>query len=424
MSPSTAPIPAPRQAAEAPARTGLNIVVVRPGLLFPANSGTNVYSAQMLRQLSSENTVTLIACRFPRDTDEDAAETARCCTNLVTVPMPPESESRLRRWISPGGGCPERNAGRVLARSAAGLCRARRPDVLICDTVFACEALGKLGDIPFILLLHCSEARVQRQKAARTAEFFERLALRLQAWRMRRFEARQCRRALRVIAVSDADRLFFENEYGVARCEAATPGVDTRHYAPSEQPVRANNIVFTGAMDWPANQDAVENFANDILPLIQKEIPNVMFSIVGRNPPPRIQKLGGRPGIHVTGTVNDIRPYNHNAKVYVAPLRAAGGTRLSLLEAMAMGKAIVATPAAAEGLTAEHGRSILLADTPETFARETVSLLRDDVRRKMLELNARSLAERTHGWETASRVFSELCHRAIREARVETPVPL
>ncbi len=203
----------------------------------------------------------------------------------------------------------------------------------------------------------------------------------------------------------------------MTRCAVVPTGVDTEYYRPSATARVPNNLVFTGSMDWLANQDAMLYFAAEIFPRIQAEIPNVALSIVGRNPPPRIRKLGETPGIHVTGTVSDIRPYVHGAKVYVVPLRIGSGTRLKLLEAMAMGKAIVSTGIGAEGLPVEHGHNIVLADTPAAFAAETVALLRDRERRGALGLNARETAERDHAWPQVGRVFNEICYRAAITAR-------
>lgn len=378
--------------------TALKLVVVRPRLLFPQDCGANIHSAQLLKRLSRDHAVTLVTT-MRTDEDEAAAETAAFCENLITVPV--------RKTLS------ERDAARAMARTVAGIYKTLHPHALVCDGVYACEALRLIEKPAYILFQHHAEAPVLRQRATHARSLVDKVKFGWQAWRMKSFEEKQCREALRVIAVSDADRLYFEREYGAPRCEIAAAGVDTEFFRPAPQAARINNIVFTGSLDWPANQEAVEYFVEHILPLIQKQSPNVMFSIVGRHAPERILKLGERPGINVTDAVNDVRPYVHHSKVYVAPIRASGGTRMSVLQAMAMGKAIVTTPAGAEGLMAEHGRHLLIADSPEDFARETISLLRDDVRRRMLELNARSLVERTHTWRQTAQEFSEICSRAV-----------
>jgi len=402
MTPTTTAGSPAATVASAFTRPGLKFVVVRPRLLFPADCGAQTHSAQMLKQLNREHSVTLVAGRLRSDTDEDVEATAAFCENLITVPV--------------NRGSSEGDAARALARTVAGVYKTLKPDALICDSIYACEALRQAPNAPFILFQHHPEAAVLHQRAARAHSLLDKMKLNWRAWRMRSFEEKECRRALCVIAVSDADRFHFQNDFGAEHCEVARAGVDTAYFSPVRTPVRTNNIVFTGSLDWPANQDAVEHFVEHIFPLIQKESPNVMFSIVGRNATARILKLGERPGINVTDAVNDVRPYVYNAKVYVAPQRMSGGTRLSVLQALAMGKAIVTTSAGSEGLMAEHGRNILIADAPADFARETVSLLRDDSRRRMLEQNARSLAERAHTWAHSARDFSDICTRAVAHA--------
>jgi len=115
--------------------------------------------------------------------------------------------------------------------------------------------------------------------------------------------------------------------------------------------------------------------------------------------------------------VDDIRPYVHGAKVYIVPLRIGSGTRLKLLEAMAMGKAIVSTTIGAEGLPVQHGKNIVLADDPHTFARDVVTLLRENELRQEFEENARALVERDYSWRKVGLVFNDICHRAAKNVR-------
>src|SRR5262249_34065099 len=136
-------------------------------------------------------------------------------------------------------------------------------------------------------------------------------------------------------------------------------------------------VAFVGSMDWEPNIDAVEYFCSDIWPQVLKESPKALFRIVGRNPHPRVQRLASK-SIQVTGTVSSIPQHLGPAQVVVVPLRIAGGTRLKIYEAMAMGKAVVSTSVGAEGRDVNHGRNIILADSASTFASAVVTLLRDE----------------------------------------------
>ena len=152
-------------------------------------------------------------------------------------------------------------------------------------------------------------------------------------------------------------------------------------------------LVFTGKMDFRPNIDAMTWFSAEILPRVRAEIPLAHLVIVGQKPAPRIRALQQQPGIEVTGWVADTRPYIADAAVYVVPLRMGSGTRLKVLEAMAMGKAIVSTTRGVEGIALTPERDAILADTPAEFARAVITLLRDPERRRALGCAARTLAE-------------------------------
>src|SRR5258708_35841640 len=174
--------------------------------------------------------------------------------------------------------------------------------------------------------------------------------------------------AAHVLTVSDTDRNHFTQFIDSSRMTVIPTGVDGDYYGVTSEPVEPNTLVFTGAMDWMPNEDGMLHFLEKILPRIRKQIPEVSLWIVGRQPSRRLQELAARtPGVRVTGTVEDIRPYVHRAAVYVVPLLVGSGTRLKIFEAMAMGKAVVSTSLGAEGLPVRNGENVILADEPESF---------------------------------------------------------
>ena len=167
-------------------------------------------------------------------------------------------------------------------------------------------------------------------------------------------------------------------------CEALCNGVDAAFFAPD--PARASPfadgelpVVFTGAMDYLPNIDAVTWFVSDVLPRLRADWPALRFHIVGRSPAPAVHALAGE-AVRVTGTVADVRPYLQHAAVVVAPLRLARGIQNKILEAMAMGRPVVTTSACAEAVLARLGTDLLAADEPDGIAREVGSLLRDKAR--------------------------------------------
>lgn len=174
----------------------------------------------------------------------------------------------------------------------------------------------------------------------------------------------------RQLAPESADRIGFFNN-----------GVDTDYFSPDAahaSPFDAGELplVFTGAMDYWPNIDAVQWFADQVLPLILAELPQARFYIVGARPAPAVQALATRPGIVVTGTVPDVRPYLAHAALAVAPLRIARGIQNKVLEAMAMARTVIASPQAFEGIDATPGADLLVADAAADQAALALRLLR------------------------------------------------
>jgi len=152
-------------------------------------------------------------------------------------------------------------------------------------------------------------------------------------------------------------------------------------------------------MDFRPNVDAVLWFADEVLPLIRARRPDVHFVVVGQKPHARLDPLRQREDVTVTGWVEDVRPYFSGAAVYVAPLRMGGGTRLKLLEAMAMGKAIVSTSLGCEGFDVADGHEMCVADGAEDFARAVVGLMESSALRESLGRRARRFVEAHYAWE-------------------------
>ena len=165
-------------------------------------------------------------------------------------------------------------------------------------------------------------------------------------------------------------------------------------------------------MDFRPNVDAVLWFAREVLPQVRAEVPDASFVVVGQRPHRRLESLRSDPAVTLTGWVENSRPYIAQAAVYVAPLRMGGGTRLKLLEAMAMGKAMVATRMGAEGYPVTHERELLLADTPGEFAAAVVKLLRAPIRRSEMGRVARAFVERLYDWRVIVPTVEDLYTRS------------
>ena len=243
---------------------------------------------------------------------------------------------------------------------------------------------------------------------------------------MRRFESHALHRFDGVLAVSENDRATFARLYPDAvrhPIHVIPTGVDTRFFSPAVsdsrtaplQAAASRRLVFTGSMDWLPNEDAMIFFCREVLPLIRVEEPDVTLSIVGRTPTAAVKALGELPGVHVTGSVDDVRPHVRDAAVSMRAAPDGGGTRLKIFEAMAMGKAVVSTTVGAEGLPVVSGEHVVLADEPRSFSRAVVRLLRDRERRRQLEEAARGLVVARYDWSVVAGELESALDRVVHQ---------
>ena len=245
------------------------------------------------------------------------------------------------------------------------------------------------------------------------------------SWPMNQVYRREARTLFayekKMAAVADASVFVSEDEAALfrsmapdlgARVHGIANGVDCEFFDPAAVGVSpydsaAPRLVFTGAMDYWANVDAVTWFADEIFCGIRTQVPDTEFWIVGANPTPDVVRLGARDGIHITGRVEDVRPYIRHADVSVAPLRVARGIQNKVLEAMALEMAIVASPEAMEGINAEEGAEYVLADGAEAYIARTSALLTSDNRAEMGRAARRRVVDH-YGWSSSLQKFESL----------------
>ena len=200
-------------------------------------------------------------------------------------------------------------------------------------------------------------------------------------------------------------------------------GVDLDYFCSRGVAKQGGSIVFTGVMDYLPNVDAVVWFCDQVLPIVQKQIPEASLTICGSRPAAAVRRLARRRGVTVTGRVPDTRPYLDGAEVFVAPMRMARGIQNKLLEALAIGLPCVASRAAATGTVVPNGEGILVADDPVEFAEHVVQLLRDGAFRAAMAGKARAAAELNYRWDAQlaclDRVVAALSPRPALSASLE-----
>lgn len=399
----------------------LRILWVKVGNLWPLNTGGRLRSFHVLRELSTRHAVTLLTTHGP---DEDPAalrEQLPACREVHSIPHTSAKKNSRRflaaliqSWASPLPVDLYKNRIRTLQDAVTERLAGDAFDLVVADFLVAIPNVPLHEDIPVLHFSHNVEFMIWQRLATTERRPIHKALLALEWRKMRRCELKACREADFTVTVSDQDRDQLGAGLEPGRIEAIPTGVDLDYFqVGARDDEDANDIVFSGSMDWFPNEDAILYFIEAILPRVREVRPNVTVTVVGRNPSDRLRRAAAAAAIRVTGTVDDVRPYVQRAAVYMVPLRIGGGTRLKIYEALAMGKAVVSTTIGAEGLPLAEGEHIVRADEPEAFARALLALLENPERRQALGDAGRTLMEERFSWGQVARAFEGHCHRAI-----------
>lgn len=290
-----------------------------------------------------------------------------------------------------------------------------RPDLVLCEWTPYAIYVENLRSIKKLVSTHNVEADIWQRYYENETNSLRRWYIREQWRKVKRFERAALSWVDAATAVSDLDCARLANECPGLRIATIPNGVDLEYFHALPQPAQRRHLVFTGSMDWRPNQDASRYFIWEIFPLLKQARPDLECTFVGRNPPADIERLASMPGVHITGTVEDVRPYVDRAAVYIVPLRVGGGSRLKILEALAMGRAVVSTTIGAEGLDVAHECQVLLADDPRSFAASVLRLLDDPERCRELAYQGRRLVEQQYGWDALAERFRRFICEIVKE---------
>ncbi len=300
----------------------------------------------------------------------------------------------------------------------------RRYDLAYAYYIRSAEALrGLEGLVPVrFLALQLSQTLNTERLARNAARWWERLFYRLESRRMAAYESRIWQIADRTVLIGAKDVEAIEAACGqqgqppIDNVVFGPHGVDTERFAPRPEAEEADTVVMSGVMRYAPNVEAALWFLAQVWPLVRAARPAARFFLVGRDPTPALLAHDGRDGVTVTGTVDEPADWIARGAVCVAPIRAAAGLQNKLLEALAMGKALVATPEANEGIQAPAGEALLLAREPAAFAAAVLELLGDAARRRALGLAGRAFVEARWTWEAPFLVLEAAFNEAHRLA--------
>ena len=350
---------------------------------YPMDTGGKIRTGKLLEQLNDLFHITLVSnVESPKD-DGYLDQVKNLCGEFYPVPWKEVNKYSFKFYLKVLLGMFSRypftvinDYSRDLEAALRYLTTSQHFDLLVCDFLQPSLNVRSIHGIPTLLFEHNIESVIPRRHFETARNPIAKVFWWLQWRKMERYEKDACRKFTGTVVVSEADKECLEERFGIKNVFAIPTGVDTDYYAPREDKVKQNSLVFTGSMDWLPNEDAILFFAKEILGRIKRKVPDISLTVVGRNPSRRLlQEVESHPEIDVVGWVSDIRPYIGRHSLYVIPLRIGGGTRIKAYEAMGMGKAMVSTRIGVEGLPVRDGDHLILADEPDDFAAAVTKLL-------------------------------------------------
>jgi glycosyltransferase involved in cell wall biosynthesis len=396
----------------------MNILLLTQVLPYPPDSGPKVKTYNMLKYLTRKHRVTLAS--FVR---EDQSEDVRvleglCAGGVHTVPMKRgkvrDAWHMLRSLLTGQSFLMTRDGRAAMRHLVDRLAGEQRFDVAHADQLNMAQYAACVPGVAKLLDAH-NALWLLYKRLWGTMNAGPQKWLLSRDWRLlRKYEGRICREFDAVLAVSEEDKVALLEAAGRPVDVKVIPiAVDTDEVAVIDRP-SPTHVLNVGTMYWPPNIDGVLWFIHEVWPIVRERNPEIQFDVVGSRPPREIVALGGeKNGINVTGYVPDPTPYFQRAALMVVPLRAGGGMRVKILNALAQGIPIVSTMIGYEGIAVTPGENILVGDTPEEFADAVVQLLDDRELAQRIARNGRRLAEEKYDYRRACLPLDDVYARAV-----------
>jgi sugar transferase (PEP-CTERM/EpsH1 system associated) len=400
----------------------MRVLLVTLGLPYPPDSGTRIRDFNLLRQLSGSVQVCLCSL-LTEDLPPDWIELERYCETIETFRPPASSTWRsLLRGFGSGRPLATRPYYFVgMEQKIRGIVQSRAIDVVQIEHSFlACyrDAIPHEAGCRTILSFHNVGSLQYRRIASLKTGIVSRLGFLVKAALMQSWEAKIAAHFDRSLVVSGKEAELLHAEDSTLPVSVIENGVDCELYQPLPEPASNPTLLFLGVLSYPPNTDAVVWFVREIWPLIRGEIQDAQLRVAGHSPPAELQGLSSAEGISVSGYVKELLSLYQDTHVVIVPLRAGGGTRLKILEAMALGRIVVSTSIGCEGLEVTSGVHLIIADTPDEFAAGVLLALTSPQLRRRIASNARKLVEGRYSWANIGRklieVYRDTCFGDVR----------
>jgi len=387
----------------------VRILIISTQFPYPSRSGFEVRVYQLMRQLARRHEVTLLSYALPEEGEDVAALAAELTVRVVERSASPTKAKRAVQLLSLASQLPyacREVRSQQMQRAIDELCARVQFDVIQLESVLACQFSLPAGPKK-LLDEHNIEYELLRRQSEQERSSIRRVYSRVEHARVRRFEQSAWKRVDGCLVTSERELEIVRRHAPEIAAAVVPNGVDLEYFQATDRPIEPFSAVFNGVLDYRPNVDAALYLVDQIWPLVLEGCPQAQLSLVGRTPASEKRRLR-RPGVTVTGEVADLRPYLDRAAVVAVPIRIGGGTRLKVVESLALGKAIVSSSLGCEGIAVTPGRDLLIADDPRSFAERILELFANEALRRELGRNGRALVEHEYSWDLAGEQIESL----------------
>jgi polysaccharide biosynthesis protein PslH len=391
---------------------------------YPPNQGSKIRAYYLLKALAARYEVALVSFEDV-DLQPDWVEHIRqLCSRVEIVRRKPFTENQGKKWLGwlsplPSAVLAMRSA--EMAEKVNLVASSWKPEVVVALTFVTAPYALSVNEARKVVDIDNFMARMLKENIPTAPNAPSRLRRWLAYRKFLRYERSLYPKFDLSLAVTPADRLAILQHLSLRSDQiVVTPnGVDTHYNQLDAAKPEPNALIFNGALTYNANYDAMSYFLQEIFPLITSQSPQVCLRVTGSTKDVDLAGLHIDGHVQLTGYLPDIRPAVANSWACIVPLRMGGGTRLKILEAMALGTPVVSTTKGAEGLDVQDSNQILIADTPERFAEQVLRLLNSADLRERLSSNARRLVTEKFEWNQIGAEFCEAVEQLVTDHRRE-----
>ena len=403
-----------------------NILWLSHLLPYPPKGGVLQRSYNLIKETSKRHNITLLAfnqrnlCSSADDLEEGIHHLRQFCNVIEVMPIETEASTFSKIKLLTKGLLPGRTytvswlESQAYKEKLSEVLASEKFDAIHADTISLAPYVMHLKGYKKVLNHHNIESLMMLRRAENETNILKKIYFFQEGKKLISYERKACKEFDLNVTCSDLDAERLNNIVSGIRSMGIPNGVDLDYFSPLDLPIKQKSIVFAGGLSWYPNLDAMTFFLTHVWPKLVQEIPDVSMTIIGRSPPAWMLQLQDKyKNLRVTGFVDDVRPYIAEAYLYVCPIRDGGGTKLKVLDALAMGKLLIANPIACEGISVENMKNVIFAATPDEYISTIKEAFANPELAQALARNAHELIKARYNFksigESLSNAFDEIC---------------